>query len=214
MTARKFSPFDKLLIQFDRSLKTMLGNSTTPYRVSPAQSITDGSLSHQEKQRSARLMRVNHAGEVAAQALYQGQSLTTRNPKIRAQMQHSAQEESDHLSWCEQRLDELDAHKSFANPVWYLGSAAIGATAGLIGDKWSLGFVVETERQVEHHLASHLEKLPTNDAKSRAILIQMKTDEIKHANTAQQAGAATLPRPIKKLMHLTSRIMTKTAYWI
>jgi ubiquinone biosynthesis monooxygenase Coq7 len=159
-------------------------------------------------------MRVNHAGEVAAQALYQGQAFTARNPRVRETMQQAADEEGDHLAWCDQRLRELDSRPSLLNPLWYAGSFAIGALAGAIGDRVSLGFVVETERQVEGHLDEHLRRLPAADARSRRVLEQMKRDEIRHGDTAQAAGAAELPAPIKLLMTFTSRVMTRTAYWL
>ena len=159
-------------------------------------------------------MRINHAGEVAAQGLYEGQSLTARLPEVREKMERAAMEENDHLAWCESRINELGSHKSLLNPLWYGGSLAIGAIAGLAGDKWSLGFVTETERQVVHHLDSHLAQLNENDQKSRAILEQMKEDEGQHATTALHAGGAELPQPIKKLMSLTSKVMTKAAYRI
>jgi ubiquinone biosynthesis monooxygenase Coq7 len=159
-------------------------------------------------------MRVNHSGEVAAQALYQAQGFTARSKSIQVSMQQSAIEEIDHLDWCQERLTELGSHTSFLNPLWYSGSFTIGALAGLLGDKWSLGFVVETENQVVAHLESHLQKLPVQDARSRAILEQMKIDEAHHASVAIESGAAELPEKVKKLMRLCSRVMTSTAYWI
>jgi ubiquinone biosynthesis monooxygenase Coq7 len=159
-------------------------------------------------------MRINHTGEVCAQALYQGQALTAKLPDVRAQLERAAQEENDHLDWCAHRLEQLGSHKSLLNPLWYAGSFAIGALAGAAGDKWSLGFVVETERQVENHLDEHLSQLPAHDEKSRAILQQMKEDEVNHANLALAAGGAPLPAPVKAGMQLTSKLMTKTVYWI
>lgn len=159
-------------------------------------------------------MRVNHAGEVAAQGLYQGQALTAKLNNIREKMQHAADEEIDHLVWCQQRLQELDSHTSYLHPLWYLGSFTIGAVAGLAGDKWSLGFVAETENQVSEHLASHQRKLPNDDLKSKAIITQMREDEIQHAKMAVSAGAADLPRGIKWLMTITAKVMTATAYWV
>jgi ubiquinone biosynthesis monooxygenase Coq7 len=159
-------------------------------------------------------MRVNHVGEVCAQALYQSQKLVARDPQIRAMLEHSAQEEMDHLAWCETRLKELDSHTSYLNPFWYAGSFAIGLLAGLAGDKWSLGFVAETEKQVEAHLENHLEKLPLEDQRSRAIVDQMRIDEIEHGQAALHAGGATLPEPIQKVMQAVSKVMTTTAYRI
>jgi ubiquinone biosynthesis monooxygenase Coq7 len=159
-------------------------------------------------------MRINHSGEVAAQALYQGQALTARLPGVRDKMERAAEEENDHLVWCERRINELGSHKSYLNPFWYAGSFAIGALAGAAGDKWSLGFVAETERQVVRHLDEHLSRLPEHDQRSRAVLEQMKEDEGHHATVALEAGGAELPEPVKKLMSLTSRVMTRTAYWV
>jgi ubiquinone biosynthesis monooxygenase Coq7 len=159
-------------------------------------------------------MRVNHVGEVCAQALYQSQKLVARNPEIREMLDHSAQEEMDHLAWCETRLQELGSHTSYLNPIWYAGSFAIGLAAGLAGDKWSLGFVAETEKQVENHLESHLEKLPKDDQRSRAIVDQMRIDEIIHGQAAKDAGGVNLPEPVQKIMQVISKIMTTTAYKI
>jgi ubiquinone biosynthesis monooxygenase Coq7 len=159
-------------------------------------------------------MRVNHAGEIAAQGLYHGQALTARTPETRAALRRAAAEEGDHLAWCRDRLDELGSRTSVLNPIWYAGSVAIGAVAGLFGDRASLGFMAETERQVEGHLAEHLERLPTDDARSRAIVEQMQADEIGHGQAAIAAGGARLPDPVPRLMRLTARLMTGTAYWI
>ena len=159
-------------------------------------------------------MRVNHSGEVAAQALYQGQAFTARLEDVREQMQEAAAEEIDHLAWCEDRLSELGAQPSILNPVWYAGSFAIGALAGLAGDRWSLGFVEETEKQVVEHLQEHLNKLPENDVRTRSIIEQMQVDEAEHGDIAKQAGAAELPAPIKAIMKLSSKIMTKSSFWI
>ena len=159
-------------------------------------------------------MRINHTGEICAQGLYQGQALTAKLPETRRKMERSAQEENDHLAWCEQRIEELGDRKSLLNPLWYTGSFTIGAVAGLAGDKWSLGFVMETERQVEDHLEEHLEQVPTTDLKTRAILERMKADEIHHADLAQAAGGADLPAPIKLAMRLMSKVMTRTVYWV
>jgi ubiquinone biosynthesis monooxygenase Coq7 len=159
-------------------------------------------------------MRINHAGEVAAQALYQGQALTARNEAVAAEMRQAASEETDHLAWCEQRISELGGRTSVLNPLWYAGSWAIGALAGAIGDRVSLGFITETEKQVESHLQSHLQRLPESDTASRAILEQMKTDEIRHGARAEALGGMSLPLPIRAAMRLTSRLMTRSTYWI
>jgi 3-demethoxyubiquinol 3-hydroxylase len=167
-----------------------------------------------DRRQSAALMRVNHAGEIAAQALYHGQALVSRSEATRELLLRAAREESDHLAWCETRLRELDSRPSLLNPLWYCGSFAIGALAAVLGDRMSLGFVVETERQVEGHLDEHLARLPAGDARSRAILEAMRTDEIAHGAAARSAGAAELPGPVRALMRQTARIMTSTAYWI
>jgi ubiquinone biosynthesis monooxygenase Coq7 len=214
MTARDYSPFDQLLMQVDKAMRTVFGSPPNTARANPADSHPDTELSAEEQRQVAGLMRVNHAGEVSAQALYQGQALTAKLAEVRGKMERAALEENDHLAWCEQRLVELDSRVSVLSPLWYTGSFAIGALAGLAGDKWSLGFVVETERQVEKHLEEHLERLPAQDNKSRAILEQMKVDESHHATTALQAGGAELPEPVKQLMRLTSKVMTMTAYYL
>ncbi len=198
----------------DVGMRTLFGQPKTTERTNPAHNETEAELSETEQQLAGRLMRINHAGEVAAQGLYQGQALTARLPQVRQQMERAALEENDHLDWCEKRAKELGAHVSVLNPVWYAGSAAIGALAGLAGDKWSLGFVAETEKQVVKHLEEHLEQLPEHDDKSRAILEQMKEDEGHHATVALEAGGTELPLPVKKLMGLTSKVMTRTAFWI
>jgi ubiquinone biosynthesis monooxygenase Coq7 len=164
--------------------------------------------------RAARLMRINHVGEICAQALYQGQSLTARNDHVRTTLQKAAKEEEDHLAWCEERINELGGRKSLLNPLWYAGSFALGAASGLLGDKWNLAFLAETERQVEGHLKDHLEKLPPEDARSRAVLEQMQRDEAQHAATAMTLGAADMPQSISRIMRLASRVMTGTAYWV
>jgi ubiquinone biosynthesis monooxygenase Coq7 len=171
-------------------------------------------LTDEQRRHVARLMRINHTGEVCAQALYQGQALTAKLPDTRKRMERSAKEENDHLAWCESRLEDLGDRKSLLNPLWYAGSFAMGAAAGLAGDKWSLGFVVETERQVEDHLEDHLAQIPLEDEKSRTILEQMKADEVHHAQLARAAGGAELPEPIRMAMRMTSRLMTRTVYWI
>jgi len=211
---RKFTPVDKLLLQFDTGLRTLFGKPGITERPNPENTVAEGELSAKEKELAGRLMRINHSGEVAAQGLYQGQALTAKLPEVRQKMERAAAEENDHLDWCEQRINELGTHTSYLNPLWYLGSVAIGATAGLAGDKWSLGFVAETEHQVVRHLNSHLEQISENDHKSRSILEQMKEDEGQHATVALNAGGAALPEPVKKFMAMTSKIMTKTVYRI
>ncbi len=214
MQTRQIHPVDKLLIQADAALRTIFGNPPLSGRPYPAEDCSEAELSDQEKKHTAGLMRVNHSGEVSAQGLYQGQALTAKLPNVRLKMEQAAIEENDHLVWCEQRLKDLDARKSLLNPIWYTGSVAIGALAGLAGDKWSLGFVAETEHQVVKHLEEHLQQLPEADTKSRAILEQMKQDEGRHATVAIEAGGAELPYPVKKLMGLSSKIMTRTAFWL
>lgn len=214
MNARSYSLLDNLLINLDHGLRTVFGRPPVTGRVNPADGQADTALSDEDKLASARLMRVNHAGEIAAQALYEGQALTARLPEVREKMDRAALEENDHLNWCAQRVEELGQHTSVLNPLWYSGSFAIGALAGLAGDKWSLGFVAETEHQVVQHLEDHLQRLPAQDKKSRMILQQMKEDEAHHATTAIEAGGAALPEPVKRLMALTSKVMTRTAYWL
>ncbi len=214
MNTRDYTPVDRLLMAFDNGMQTVFGKPRVSGRPDPADACEERELSAAEKDLSARLMRINHAGEVSAQALYQGQALTARLSDVREKMEQAAIEENDHLAWCEKRTRELGSHVSRLNPLWYGGSLAIGALAGLAGDKWSLGFIVETEHQVIRHLEDHLERLPEQDDKSRAILEQMKEDEAHHATTALEAGGAPLPEPVKKLMGLTSKIMTRTAYWV
>ena len=188
-----------------------LGGSARSQRARPVAGATP-ELSAEERQLSGALMRVNHVGEVCAQALYQAQALTARTPALRQQMAAAAREETDHLAWTEERLRELDDRPSLLNPLWYAGAFALGLAAGRAGDAWSLGFVVETERQVEEHLAGHLSRLPENDAASRAIVAQMKVDEAEHGRAAQRAGAALLPAPLRLAMRLAAKIMTRTAH--
>jgi len=213
MNQRHFSFLDHLIAHVDNGVRTLFGENHAT-RPNPAETQKESELSDAEKQVAGRLMRINHAGEVAAQGLYQGQALTAKLSNVREQMEEAAQEEVDHLAWCKTRTEELGTQTSLLDPMWYIGSVTIGAVAGLAGDKWSLGFVTETERQVVKHLESHLEQLPQHDEKSRAILEQMKIDEQHHATTALEAGAAELPTPIKNVMKLTSKVMTKTTYWI
>lgn len=210
---RQYTPIDRLMMNFDTGLRTVFGKPILTERPNPAADIPEAELTEQERDLAGRLMRINHAGEVSAQGLYQGQALTARLPEIRDKMERAALEENDHLEWCERRAKEMGTHVSLLNPVWYIGSLSIGALAGLAGDKWSLGFVVETEHQVVKHLDEHIAQLPDYDRKTHAILEQMKEDEAHHADMAQAAGGAAFPAPIKHLMQLTSKIMTKTAYW-
>ncbi len=214
MTTRQFTALDNLINQFDTSLRTLLGTPQTTDRENPANGIDETALSEQEKMLSGRLMRINHCGEVAAQGLYQGQALTAKLDNVRDKMNQAAIEENDHLDWCATRINDLHTHTSFLNPVWYFGSFTIGAMAGLAGDKWSLGFVAETEHQVIKHLDNHLAQIASNDKKSRAVLEQMKIDEAEHATQALEAGGAALPLPVKALMKLTSKIMTRSSYWV
>jgi len=213
MIMRKLTIFDKLVNEIDQALRTVHTLAPTTARKNPSVDITtEHDLSEDERKLSARLMRINHAGEVSAQGLYRGQALTAKREDIREQMEHSAMEENDHLNWCETRLDELDAHKSYLSPLWYMGSFSIGAVAGLVGDKWSLGFVKETEDQVVKHLDEHIVKISKKDTRSLAILNQMKIDEAHHADIAVEAGAAELPLPVRKFfMPLMSKVMTKTS---
>jgi ubiquinone biosynthesis monooxygenase Coq7 len=208
------SPIDRLIIEFDTALRSVVGGANAGRPTPNSQSTTTHALAAAERKHAAGLMRVNHVGEVCAQALYQSQKLVARDPQIREMLEHSAQEEMDHLAWCETRLKELDSHTSYLNPFWYAGSFAIGLLAGLAGDKWSLGFVAETEKQVEAHLENHLEKLPIEDQRSRAIVDQMRIDEIEHGQAALHAGGVTLPEPIQKIMQTVSKVMTTTAYKI
>jgi ubiquinone biosynthesis monooxygenase Coq7 len=211
---RRFDLFDRLIIGLDQALGHARGRPARALRPYPAQGLEDQALSETEAAHAAGLMRVNHAGEVAAQALYEAQGLVAREPVVREAMQRAAGEEIDHLAWCEQRLAELDSRTSLLNPFWYLGSFAIGALAGLFGDRWSLGFVAETERQVVRHLESHLDRLPGGDARSRAIILQMREDEGRHATMAVESGGSELPQAVRRLMTLCSRVMTTTAYRI
>lgn len=205
---------DQLIAEFDRGLRTLTRQNSSAQRENPANLHAEQNLSEKDRQTAGRLMRVNHAGEVAAQGLYHGQALTARTEQTQQRMQISAREEEDHMAWCEQRLDELQTPRSLISPLWYFGSYAIGASAGFFGDRWSLGFVSETETQVEQHITNHLNKLPIDDQKSRAILNQMKIDEIHHGQAARDLGGVDLPKPIKKAMKLISKVMTTGAYWI
>lgn len=204
---------DRLIVAFDKGLRTVFAPAQT-LRPVPGDILEDARLGDPERARAAALMRVNHSGEVCAQALYEGQAVTARDSGARATLRRAAQEETEHLAWTERRIEELGGRKSALNPLWYAGSFAIGAAAGALGDRWNLGFLAETERQVAEHLDGHLKKLPVDDHKSRAIVQQMKDDETRHATSALKHGAAELPQPVKLVMRLASRLMTGTAYWI
>lgn len=207
-------PIDGFIIEFDRALRSIVG--ATPMRRSVPESSTmnESELSAEEKKHAAGLMRVNHVGEVCAQALYQSQKLHAKSDDLKNKLEHAAIEEEDHLAWCERRLEELDSHPSLLNPVWYAGSFVLGSIAGLAGDKISLGFVAETEKQVEHHLDEHLKELPSNDHRSRAIVAQMRADEIAHGQMAIQEGGVELPSAVQEVMKTMAKVMTVTAYRI
>jgi len=204
---------DQLIVGFDRALRTLSGTASAA-RPNPAGTITAAELTPEERRHAAGLMRVNHTGEVCAQALYQAQALVARDPEVKQCFAAAAREEEDHLAWTQQRLSELGDRTSLANPLWYAGSFAIGLAAGLAGDRSNLGFVVETERQVEEHLSSHIDRLPAGDSRSRAIVTAMRDDEIRHGMAASVAGAHTLPLPVRALMRATAKLMTLTAYRI
>ena len=210
--ARRYSLLDRALIRFEHALATSLTVGAQAERANPGAPVPDLQLDAAARRHAAGLMRVNHTGEVCAQALYVGQAAVARDARTRADLLHAAQEETDHLAWCAERLAELDSRPSLLNPLWYAGSYAIGLAAGLAGDGWNLGFVVETERQVEAHLDEHLQTLPPADARSRAILGVMKADEARHAVDAQSRGARTLPPPVPTLMALASKLMKTVAY--
>jgi ubiquinone biosynthesis monooxygenase Coq7 len=204
---------DRLITAFDNGLRTLLAPAHSA-RPIPGDAIAEVQMTEPERELAGALMRVNHTGEICAQALYQGQALTARDARARTALEQAAAEETDHLAWTAQRITQLGGRASFLNPLWYAGSFALGAAAGLLGDKWNLGFLAETERQVEGHLAGHLDRLPAQDEKSRAIVSAMKDDEARHAHTAVDHGAAELPEPVKQAMTLGSRVMTRTAFWI
>ena len=211
---KTLTPVDQLVLQADHALRTIFGSPITTSRVNPSKDDIENNLDDKDRKLSASLMRVNHSGEVSAQALYQGQALTAKLDSIKKRMEQAALEENDHLAWTEQRLIELSSQKCLLNPIWYCGSFALGAIAGVIGDKWSLGFVAETEHQVVRHLDEHLQKLPKHDIRSKSILQKMRSDEENHATAAIEGGAAELPLPIKKLMNAMSKVMTTSAYYI
>ncbi|TXH69402.1 MAG: 2-polyprenyl-3-methyl-6-methoxy-1,4-benzoquinone monooxygenase [Lysobacteraceae bacterium] len=209
--ARTLSTLDRLLADAQNALETVAGEPRAQRR-NPAEAEPEAALDQAERRHAAGLMRINHVGEVCAQALYVGQAAVARNPSTRDQLLAAAQEETDHLAWCGDRLRELDSRPSLFNPLWYAGGYTIGVLAGLRGDGWNLGFVVETERQVEAHLDEHLQSLPAADARSRAILTVMKEDEIRHADHAEAAGAKVLPPPVPTLMAAASKLMKTIAY--
>ncbi len=204
---------DRLIIEFDKGLRTLLAqaHSARPF---PDAGLAEAALSDSEKKHAAALMRINHSGEICAQALYQGQALTARDPAIQEKLQQAAEEETEHLAWTSKRVHELGGHLSVLNPLWYTGSLALGAVAGLLGDKWNLGFLAETERQVGGHLQSHLASLPPQDEKSRAVVQQMYADETRHSEMAKRLGGAELPEPVRQLMQASSKVMTRTVYWV
>ena len=204
---------DQLIAGFDKGLRTLFAPAHS-VRKTPGDALDDATLNENERRHAIGLMRVNHTGEICAQALYQGQALTARDTQAKSALQQAAQEETEHLAWTERRIAELGGSKSILNPLFYAGSFAMGAASGLLGDKWNLGFLAETERQVVRHLESHLEKLPAADAKSRAIVEQMKTDEARHATSAVAHGGADLPAPVRAAMRASSRVMTETTYWL
>ncbi|TXI73288.1 MAG: 2-polyprenyl-3-methyl-6-methoxy-1,4-benzoquinone monooxygenase [Dokdonella sp.] len=204
---------DRTIIEFDKALRAVFAPASTRRPV-PGSLLPEAPLSDAERSHAAALMRINHVGEICAQALYQGQALTCRQPAVRQALAHAADEETEHLAWTERRLVEFGDRKSLLNPLWYLGALSIGVVAGKLGDDWNLGFLAETERQVEAHLERHLAQLPVQDAKSRAIVEQMKRDEMAHAATAEQLGARPLPGLAKLAMRLASQVMVRTAYHV
>lgn len=204
---------DRLIIEFDKGLRTLCSQAHSA-RAYPDDGVPDAVMDEHEKKQVAALMRVNHSGEICAQALYQGQALTARDPVVQQKLRQAAQEETEHLAWTARRVYELGGHLSFLNPFWYAGSLAIGAVAGMLGDKWNLGFLAETERRVGEHLQSHLGRLPRQDEKSRAIVRQMYEDETRHADMAASLGGAELPAMVRLAMKLNGKVMTGTAYWV
>jgi ubiquinone biosynthesis monooxygenase Coq7 len=202
---------DRLIVEFDRALRAVAG-VVQASRASPAEGIPETSIDEHQRAHAAALMRVNHVGEVCAQALYQGQALTARDPMARQVLEKAAREEEDHLAWSAERIRELGGRPSLLNPLWYAGSFALGALAGALGDKWNLAFLAETERQVEEHLGGHLEALPQDDRRTRAVVETMRADEARHRASALELGAAELPAPVKRAMRLASKVMTTVAY--
>lgn len=211
---RHYTSLDSLLINIDQAVRTVFGRPAGTGRPNPAEEAPATELPDAAQDEVARLMRINHTGEVCAQALYQGQALTAKQAEVRAQLEAAANEENDHLHWCEARLQELGSHTSLLNPVFYAGSFALGALSGRLGDRWNLGFLAETERQVVEHLQDHLNRLPPEDERTRSILTAMQRDEGQHAAVALAAGGATLPAPVRLLMRAAAKVMTRTTYWI
>lgn len=211
-SARSLTPLDRLIVALDRGVRTLLLPARAT-RESPAVPEPDHELTDAERVLSGRLMRVNHTGEVCAQALYQAQAITARSPRVREALEQAAQEEVDHLAWCADRLAELGSGPSVTNPLWYAGSFVLGAASGWFGDRWNLGFLMETERQVEGHLYGHLDRLPARDARSRAVVEHMRADEARHAATAEREGAHELPLPVRLAMRVGAKCMTGTTYW-
>jgi ubiquinone biosynthesis monooxygenase Coq7 len=203
---------DRLISEFDRGLRALFAEAPPAARISPASAHPEGTLADAERRHAAALMRVNHVGEICAQALYQGQRLTARNAATRESLETAAREEQDHLAWCARRIEELGGRTSLLNPLWYGGSLALGAAAGALGDRWSLAFLAETERQVEQHLAGHLDALPKDDRRTQAVVDAMRVDEAKHRQMALDAGAAELPAPLALAMRLAAKVMTTVAY--
>ncbi len=217
---KQFNWVDRLISELDTGLRTVFATPIAS-RAMPLANTTDvaadaaaRSHAHADNKQSIRLMRVNHVGEICAQALYQGQALVAQTATTREALEHAGREERDHLAWCESRIHALGGQTSVLSPIFYAGSWALGVMSGLAGDKWSLGFLVETERQVEAHLSTHLEKLPTSDLDSRAIITQMRADEIAHGDAGEKLGGVALPAPIKAVMHASSTLMTTTTYWV
>lgn len=204
---------DKVIVAFDKGLRTVFAPAQT-LRDVPGEALPEGQLDGSQRRMAASLMRVNHTGEVCAQALYQGQALTARDAAAKQALEQAAREETEHLAWTERRIAELGGSKSVLNPLFYAGSFALGALSGVLGDKWNLGFLAETERQVGRHLEGHLQRLPEDDRKSRAIVEQMREDEARHATTAMTYGGAELPAPVKAAMKVSSKVMTETSYWL
>jgi ubiquinone biosynthesis monooxygenase Coq7 len=202
---------DRLIVEFDRALRTSAG-VTEAARESPAAAVAEAELAAEQRRHAAALMRVNHVGEVCAQALYQGQALTARDPAAKHELEQAAREEEDHLAWSAERISELGGRPSLLNPFWYAGAFAMGAAAGAFGDRWNLAFLAETERQVEEHLSGHLDRLPKDDERTRALVEAMRADEARHRDTALRLGAAELPSPVKRAMRLAARLMTTVAY--
>lgn len=205
--------FDRLIVAFDRGLRSLFAPAQS-LRPVPGEALADAVLNESEKREAAALMRVNHTGEICAQALYQGQALTARDTQAKAALEQAAREETEHLAWTERRIEELGGRKSLLNPFWYAGSFVMGAAAGTLGDRWNLGFLAETERQVVEHLDGHLRRLPLEDLKSRAVIEQMKEDEGRHATSAREHGGTELPDPVRFAMRCVSWVMTRTAFWL